>query len=156
MDMTLWEMREAYDKTQAIIDKLGADLRIVEARVSEQGPAATQADREQIKNLNHELRFQSQRCFQIDAEWHLRFALSFGCVCFALVGCPVGIWFSKSDYLSAFVICFLPIVTVYYPAMLCSNDLARAGTITAWFGLYAADALMVGVGAALFWRLARN
>ena len=63
----------------------------------------------------------------IDAERHMRPALALGCLCFALVGCPVGIWFSKSDYLSAFITCFLPIVIVYYPLMLCGINMARSG-----------------------------
>ena len=57
----------------------------------------------------------------------MRPALSLGCLFFILVGCPVGIWFSRSDYLSAFITCFLPIVFVYYPLMLCGTGMAKEG-----------------------------
>ena len=86
----------------------------------------------------------------------MRPALAFGCLCFALVGCPIGIWFSKSDYLSAFITCFLPIVIVYYPLMFCLFDLSRNGRIPAWMGIYNADALMLLAGSLLFRRLART
>ena len=62
----------------------------------------------------------------IDVELQMRPALSLGCLCFILVGCPVGIWFSRSDYLSSFITCFLPIVIVYYP--LCCAAPAWRGT----------------------------
>ena len=49
----------------------------------------------------------NSRSSYLDVELLMRPALSVGCLCFILVGCPVGIWFSRSDYLSAFIICFL-------------------------------------------------
>ena len=72
------------------------------------------------------------------------------------MGCPIGIWFSKSDYLSAFITCFLPIVIIYYPLMFCMFDMARAGKIPPWMGIFNADALMLLTGGFLFRRLTRN
>lgn len=94
--------------------------------------------------------------FAIHSEWHMRPAFALGCLCFALVGCPIGIWFSKSDYLSAFITCFLPIVLIYYPLMFCTINYARAGKIAPWLGVYDANALMLVAGMILFRRLARN
>ncbi|HJT78177.1 MAG TPA: LptF/LptG family permease, partial [Gemmataceae bacterium] len=68
-----------------------------------------------------------QEIHAIDAEFQMRPALALGCLCFVLVGCPVGIWFSRSDYLSAFITCFLPIVFLYYPLMLCGSNMAKEG-----------------------------
>lgn len=62
---------------------------------------------------------------QIDTEIQMRPALSLGCMCFVLIGCPVGIWASRSDYLSVFIICFLPTVFIYYPVLLASLNLAK-------------------------------
>jgi lipopolysaccharide export system permease protein len=62
---------------------------------------------------------------QIDTEIQMRPALALGCLCFVLIGCPVGIWASRSDYLSVFIICFLPAVFVYYPLLLASLNLAK-------------------------------
>ena len=59
----------------------------------------------------------------------LRPAIALGCLCFVLVGCPVGIWLSRSDYLSAFITCFLPIVFLYYPMLLCGTNFAKSGTL---------------------------
>ena len=46
------------------------------------------------------------------AEYWMRPSLALGCFVFALIGCPVGIWANRADYLSTFVICFLPTVFV--------------------------------------------
>jgi lipopolysaccharide export system permease protein len=93
---------------------------------------------------------------QIDAEFQMRPALSFGCLCFVLIGCPVGIWFSRSDYLSAFITCFLPIVFLYYPLMLCGTNYAKEGKLLPVADVWAADALVALVGVVLFGKLLRN
>ena len=93
---------------------------------------------------------------QIDAEFQMRPALSCGCLCFVLIGCPVGIWFSRSDYLSAFITCFLPIVFVYYPLMLCGTGMAKEGRFNMVPLVWGADAVVGAMGLLLFWRLLRH
>jgi lipopolysaccharide export system permease protein len=93
---------------------------------------------------------------QIDAEFQMRPALSLGCLCFVLIGCPVGIWLSRSDYLSAFITCFLPIVFVYYPLLLCGTNFAKEGKLQPAVGVWAADALVALVGLILFGKLLKN
>jgi lipopolysaccharide export system permease protein len=92
----------------------------------------------------------------LNTELQMRPALALGCLCFVLVGCPVGIWFSRSDYLSAFITCFLPIVFLYYPLMLCGTNVTKDGRFPPELTVWAADALMGLVGLLLFRRLMRN
>jgi lipopolysaccharide export system permease protein len=79
----------------------------------------------------------------MNAEIQMRPAMAFGCLCFVLIGCPVGIWASRSDYLSSFVTCFLPTVFVYYPLMLAGGGLARDGKVHPAITIWAADAFIV-------------
>lgn len=88
-------------------------------------------------------------------EKQMRPALSFGCLCFVLIGCPVGIWFSKSDYLSAFITCFMPILFIYYPLFLCGNNLAKAGTLPSLLALWLPNGVMALIALPLYWRLLR-
>jgi lipopolysaccharide export system permease protein len=81
----------------------------------------------------------------IDAEKQQRPAIAFGCLCFVLIGAPVGIWFGKSDYLSAFVTCFLPTIFVYYPLMLCGTNLVKDGTMPAVIGIWAPNVITAGL-----------
>jgi lipopolysaccharide export system permease protein len=68
----------------------------------------------------------------------------------------VGIWFSRSDYLSAFITCFLPIVLVYYPLMLCGINLSKLGQLSPWLAVWIADALIAIIALTLFRKLLRN
>ena len=92
----------------------------------------------------------------IGAELLLRPALSCGCLCFVLVGCPVGIWLSRSDYLSSFITCFLPIVFVYYPLILCGTKMAGQGKFHPALCIWAADGVMAVSAMILSWRLTKH
>ena len=154
MDMTWGEMGEYQAKMLRELEKLQLDRDLLQTELGL--GAGKPGDREFAQNLNIEIRMREHMLISIEAERHMRPALALGCLCFALVGCPVGIWFSKSDYLSAFITCFLPIVIVYYPGMLCLFNMARAGRISPWLSIYDADVLMLMIGGFLFHRLARN
>lgn len=109
-----------------------------------------------VENLRNQRRMLEQQVRDLEAELHRRPALSLGCLCFVLVGCPVGIWFSRSDYLSAFVTCFLPIVLLYYPLILCGENLAKAGTLAPALAVWFADLLMGVLATFMYWRLLRH
>lgn len=61
------------------------------------------------------------------AEIHLRIAQSLATIPFALLGCPLSILFQRREFLRTFFVCFLPIITVYYPAMILSFNLYKEG-----------------------------
>jgi lipopolysaccharide export system permease protein len=92
---------------------------------------------------------------QIDLEIQMRPALAVGCLCFVLIGCPVGVWASRSDYLSVFISCFLPTVFVYYPLLLASVNLAKNSKVpdTAAWG---ANAIAFLVALLLIQRLMKR
>jgi lipopolysaccharide export system permease protein len=112
-------------------------------------PLYLKSSKEQIDQAQGEI-------IALNVELQMRPALSLGCLFFILVGCPVGIWFSRSDYLSAFITCFLPIVFVYYPLMLCGTGMARDGKINMIPLVWGADAVVGLMGLVLFWRLLKN
>jgi lipopolysaccharide export system permease protein len=86
----------------------------------------------------------------------MRPALSIGCFCFIVVGCPVGIWFSRSDYLSSFITCFMPIVLIYYPLMLCGTNFAKEGKFEPISLVWGSNIVIGLIGFELFRRLLRN
>jgi lipopolysaccharide export system permease protein len=138
-------------RTAKLREEIGELERKIETERHEPAPsrAATAVGHleNQIKERDVEI-----RCIQ--AEMAMRPALSFGCLCFVLAGCPVGIWFSRSDYLSAFITCFLPIVFLYYPLLLCSSNYAKQGYPLAV--VWASNAVMVVVGLVLFRQLLKH
>jgi lipopolysaccharide export system permease protein len=92
----------------------------------------------------------------LQAEIHSRPALAVSCLVFALIGCPVGIWANRADYLSTFVVCFLPTLVVYYPLYLAGSDMGKTGKVPLALGCWAADIVMGTVAVLLTWRLLRR
>lgn len=153
-DMTWSELTETRAKMEQERADIDADIARHQTQINlgNAPPHFSQHVQQQI----NERKFRDLQVAGIDAERHLRPAFAFGCLCFALVGCPIGIWFHKSDYLSAFITCFLPIVVIYYPLMLCTINMAKAGRFFPAYGIWAADAAMMFAALVMFRRLARN
>ena len=92
----------------------------------------------------------------VEAERFLRPALACGCLLFALVGCPVGIWANRADYLSTFVVCFIPTLLVYYPLVIGGGSLGRDGKIPLALGCWLANIVLAVIGVVLNARLLRR
>lgn len=104
---------------------------------------------EQIKDKDRQARITAY-------EYHIRPALAVGCVFFAVIGCPVGLWANRADYLSVFVMCFLPAILIYYPVLFAAGGLARDGKLPLAVGVWAADAVAAVATLALSWLLIRR
>ena len=88
------------------------------------------AKAEQIANYNFLMR-------RLRAEPYRRWSNGFTCLCFALIGTPVAMLWRHADVLTNFFVCFLPILAIYYPLLMFSDDLSTSGTlppITFWTG----------------------
>jgi lipopolysaccharide export system permease protein len=153
-DMTWDELLEAYAKKGQEIERLNAEIALAAARLSLSRPIDELP--RHLSNLRCMRQVRRVERLNFEVEMHMRPAVGLGCLCFVLVGCPVGIWFSRSDYLSAFITCFLPIVFIYYPLMLCGLNLAKGGKIPLAAAIWGADALMALSALGLFRRLLRN
>jgi lipopolysaccharide export system permease protein len=150
-DMTWGEMvRRRRELEQAL------DAVRLQAAEEGLGAAAPPDLPERIKKRQTEEQFIRQQIVYIDVEMAMRPALAAGCFFFVLVGCPVGVWFSRSDFLSSFMTCFLPIVVVYYPLVLCGTGLAKDGKCDVVALVWAANAVMGVAGVVLFWRLLKR
>ncbi|HMO36624.1 MAG TPA: LptF/LptG family permease, partial [Gemmatales bacterium] len=82
-------------------------------------------------------------------------ALALGCFFFVLIGCPVAIWFQKSDFLSSFVTSFLPIVLIYYPINLLAKNLGKEG-VNVYAAMWVGNLILGVAGMFLLWRLGRR
>ncbi len=153
-DMTWLELIEARDERGREVEKLDAEIALTSAQVAMARPIDDLP--RHLANLKSMRQQKKAERLSFEVEMLMRPAVGFGCLCFVLVGCPVGIWFSRSDYLSAFITCFLPIVFVYYPLLLCGMNLARGSRIPPVVSIWAADALMGLIALVMFRRLLRN
>jgi len=153
-DMTWPELAENRDKCN---DKI-ADFQdqIVKHEAAMVAGGAPQEFLEHVNHRKSQIKVLTNLLTDIAKEYQMRPALSLGCFCFVLVGCPVGIWFSRSDYLSSFITCFLPIILLYYPLMLCGINLAKSGKMEPALAVWPANILIALAGAFLMRRLMRN
>jgi len=153
-DMTWQEMRQ--ERAKLVQEREAIELDIATHKAA----LALQTDptrfQKHVHDLSNQLARKAQEIRDIDEEMNMRPALAMGCLCFVLIGCPVGIWFSRSDYLSAFITCFLPIVLIYYPLMLCGINMGRLGRFDPIVSTWAADTLLAVASLPLFRRLLRN
>jgi lipopolysaccharide export system permease protein len=153
-DMTWQEILE--HRAELTAEIAGVDTEIAQVSEALRQPTAPGHLTNHLQNLADRRHFLEQQRTALDVELQMRPSLSIGCLCFILIGCPVGIWFSRSDYLSSFITCFLPIVFVYYPLMLCGTNMAKEGRLNMIPLVWGADALIGAIGVFLFAKLLRN
>jgi lipopolysaccharide export system permease protein len=66
-----------------------------------------------------------------------RWATGFSCLAFVMVGAPLAIQLRNADVWTSFAVCFLPILTIYYPLLAFGVDRAKSGELPAcsvWIG----------------------
>jgi len=85
-----------------------------------------------------------QNLHRLLTEPHRRWSAGFSCLFFVWVGASTAIWLRNHDFMTSFFLCFLPILVVYYPAMMGAVDGAKNGTIPPW-GVWAGN-LLLGLG----------
>jgi lipopolysaccharide export system permease protein len=153
-DMTWQELVHAKAAFLKSIEELEVDIALEASRLVMTG--APQDLPAHKKNLEDRRKHINTLVLALDVEMLMRPALALGCFFFILVGSPVGIWFSKSDYLSSFITCFMPIIIIYYPLMLCGTGMAQKSTGFPFLMVWAADIVIAFVGLLLYWRLLKN
>jgi lipopolysaccharide export system permease protein len=156
--MTWEEVRERLIELREGVRNAESHLADVESRVPSPSADSAQQDQYQakLKEARYLVEHWNRGLRHAEAELQMRPALSFGCLCFVLIGCPVGIWASRSDYLSTFVICFLPTVFIYYPLLLAGGNLAKDGKVPMDLGIWSADIILGACSLALIWKLMRR
>jgi lipopolysaccharide export system permease protein len=153
-DMTWQEMLGKRVELKGLIQKVSLDIASHQAILATGDAPPNFA--KHIQDQHNIKRHYQGMDREIVAEMHQRPCLALGCLCFVLVGCPVGIWFSRSDYLSAFITCFLPVVLVYYPLLLCGFNAGRSGKIDPAVAIWAANVLMAICSVPLYRKLLKN
>ncbi len=154
-DMTWQELFAEHDKQRKEETKILDEIEKATQALPTSG-SPTEEQQFPLTVARNKLKTVRSTIKAVIAEKHMRPALSLGCLFFVLIGCPMGIWFSKNDYLSSFITCFLPIVFVYYPLVLCGTGMAKDGKYPPELTIWAADMLMSVIGVVMFRRLLKN
>ncbi len=154
----IWdELPAKVDEYRKAIAKLDADRANNERKLAETTDANLQLQyREHLRSIKFLTEDQLRMKRNTENEYYMRPALALGCLVFAVIGCPVGMRANRADYLSSFVVCFLPTMAAYYPVLLAGSNLGRDGKIPLPIGVFAADAIGILLSIVLTWKLIRR
>lgn len=83
---------------------------------------------------------QSQR--KLNTEIHSRYAMAASCFFFVLLGGPFAVYQARRQFITAFIMCFLPILLVYYPVTFLMVNLGKTGTIDPAWGMWVPNAIL--------------
>jgi lipopolysaccharide export system permease protein len=152
--LTWDELPGRADERRALAEKLERDWAAKLETYRARGDATNAALEQPVYELLiRDARNHARAC---EVEIHYRPALAVGCLCFALLGGPVGLRANRSDYLSVFLVCFLPAVLTYYPLLLAGTNLAKDGKVPVAVGVWAANAIGLLAAAGLTKLLVRR
>lgn len=84
-----------------------------------------------------------------------RWALGFSCFFFVWLGIPLSIHLRNADYWVTFGICFLPILTIYFPLFGLGLDRAKAGAWPA-YSVWLGNAFLLIVGGYMMRKVYRS
>jgi lipopolysaccharide export LptBFGC system permease protein LptF len=106
--------RAAGNEDDAVDENDAPDLDdVAECGDGEHGKACGVAKRR--RELEDMLRFERTELFWRQSLWHQKWANSFCCLTFTLIGIPAAVLLRRADPLSSFFVCFLPILALYQP-----------------------------------------
>jgi lipopolysaccharide export system permease protein len=100
-------------------------------------PDMLQYDADLIKN--------KEEIIQNHTEIHHRFALSASCFFFTLLGGPFSILQARRQVLTSFFMCFLPILTAYYPIVFLMMNQSKNDMLNPAWAMWVANALIVPI-----------
>jgi lipopolysaccharide export system permease protein len=95
-----------------------------------------------VKDAFVEHGYNLRQCDQLETEWWFRISMACGSLLFVVLGAPVGIMFARRDFLSAFMTCFLPIITCYYPLMLLGSNMSKEGILPPYISLWIGNGIL--------------
>jgi len=80
---------------------------------------------------------------RLRTELHSRFAASCSCFFFVLLGSPFAMLMARKQFLTSFLFCFTPILVVYYPVTMMTQNLSKTGQLDPTWAVWTANGLML-------------
>ncbi len=125
-----------------------ADLEAEFARRVADGQPPTEAELAQAHGVQRSID-------RLRTEPFRRWSNGFTCFGFVLIGAPVAMMRRNADILTTFFVCFAPILVVYYPLLMLSEDLSTTGKLPPW-SFWLGNVAMIGPGLGLLRRVLQH
>lgn len=88
---------------------------------------------------------------RMNTEVHTRYAMAGSCLFFTLLGGPFAVLQARRQFITSFIMCFLPILLIYYPVTFLMANLCKTGTVAAWWSMWVPNAI-IGVASIVVLR----
>ena len=93
--------------------------------------------------------------YRLQTEPYRRLSNGFTCLCFVLIGVPVAMLWRHADVMTNFFVCFVPILAVYYPLLMLSEDLSTSGKL--WpISFWMSNTIFIAAGILLLRRIVQH
>jgi len=111
---------------------------------------------EDFRRYRSELEVRDSQEARYLTEVHSRFALAVSCFCFVLLGSPFSILQARRQFLTNFLLVFLPILLLYYPLVLLTMNLCKTGAANPAVAMWLGDVLIVALGLVVLRRVMKH
>lgn len=78
------------------------------------------------------------------------------CLFFAFVGGPFSMLQARRQFITSFIMCFLPILVIYYPVMFLMLNLSKTGTIEPWWSMWVPNSILFAAGFFVLQKVIRH
>jgi lipopolysaccharide export system permease protein len=93
---------------------------------------------------------------KLHTEVHSRLAMSTSCLFFVLIGGPFAMLQARRQFLTSFIICFVPILVVYYPLLLGMMNLSKTGQVDPAWAMWIGNAVLLVAGLVILRKVLRH
>jgi lipopolysaccharide export system permease protein len=151
--MALRDIPDEVEEQKALITEVEEDM------VAEAGQQLLHGDFPALTSGEWQLRQAARdscwgQLYRLYTEPHRRWSAGFSCLCFVWIGAPMAIWLRNRDFLTSFFLCFLPILTVYYPLLMCGVNGSKDGMLPP-YSVWAGNVILAAWGAWMLRKVLR-
>ncbi|MBM4074521.1 MAG: YjgP/YjgQ family permease [Planctomycetes bacterium] len=150
-ELNIDDIRSEYQKLSESTEKIKQSQALEAAFVLSTGDFERLAS-EQFLSSQSELRTNASAMRRLRTEHYNRFAMACSCLFFVILGSPFSIHMARNQFLTSFLMCFLPILLVYYPVSMLMINLSKTGSVNPVWGVWIANGL-IALASAFFLRL---
>lgn len=142
-NLTLVALREEIAKSEVRQKKLAIEKNIEATMLLFTGEFQ-QLTTGKLSTLEHADRYALKCEREHRAEIHNRYSMSASCWFFVLLGGPFAMLQARRQFITSFILCFVPILLIYYPVMFLMINLCKSGSVQPWWAMWVPN-LIIGV-----------
>lgn len=111
---------------------------------------------EQLQEYGGYQHYADHRLRKLNTEIHSRYAMAGSCLFFALIGGPFAIYQAQRQFITAFIMCFMPILLIYYPLTFLMANLGKSGTVDPSLGMWIPNAVLAIAAIVMLRKVVRH